>query len=118
MKKFWKRTLRLATLATVIPVSVTHDEENGKTTYQSLLASLELGPGQEVGINLGEGVLTGAIRGRMAAQKEESMFDDQALMASSPVVQASVETAQEAPASAAPQDSSPAEDETTHSALY
>lgn len=79
---------------------------------------MELGPGQEVGINLGEGVLTGAIRGRMAAQKEESMFDDQALMASSPVVQASVETAQEAPASAAPQDSSPAEDETTHSALY
>lgn len=118
MKKFWKRALRLATLATVIPVSVTHDEESGKTTYQSLLASLELGPGQEVGINLGEGVLTGAIRGKMAAQKEESMFDDQALMASSPVVQASVETAQEAPASAEPQDSSPAEDETRHSTLY
>lgn len=84
MKKFWRNALRLATLATVIPVSVTHDESTGKTTYQSLLASLEIGPGQdgitrEVGLDLGEGVLTSAVRQMVAAKKESALYADSEL---------------------------------------
>lgn len=87
MKKFWRNVLRLATLATVIPVSVTHDESTGKTTYQSLLASLEIGPGQdgitrEVGLDLGEGVLTGAVRQMVAAKKESALYADSELVPS------------------------------------
>lgn len=84
MKKFWKTALRLATLATVVPVSVTHDESTGKTTYQSLLASLEIGRSQDgvrtdVGLNLGEGVLSGAVRQIIAAKKESVLYADSEL---------------------------------------
>lgn len=84
MKKFWRRALRLATLATVIPVSITHDDITGETTYQSLLASLRVGPGKDgvttdVGVNLGDGVLSGAIRQIIAVQKESAMYADSEL---------------------------------------
>lgn len=101
MKKFWRKALRLVTLATVIPVNVTHDEHTGKTTYQSLLASLSVGPSQDgihtdVGLNIGEGVLTGAVRTLIDAQKEAAMYADYELDPISPVAPApadeSVET--------------------------
>lgn len=84
MKKFLRKALGLATLATVVPVSITHDKETGKTTYQSLLASLTVGTSEDgvhtdVGLNLGEGVLTGAIYQLLAAQKEAAMFADHEL---------------------------------------
>ena len=81
MKKFWKRALGLLTLATVVPVVVEHDEETGKTTYQSLLASLVVGPSRDgihadVGLNLGEGVLSGPVCQRLSARKEARLYAD------------------------------------------
>ncbi|MDE6108421.1 MAG: hypothetical protein K2F83_07135 [Oscillospiraceae bacterium] len=82
MKKFLRKALGLMTLATVVPVNITHDETTGKTTYQSLLASLTVGQSKDgvhtdVGLNLGEGILTGAVYQLIAAQKEAAMFADQ-----------------------------------------
>lgn len=104
MKKFWRRALRLATLATVIPVNITHDDITGETTYQSLLASLRVGPGKDgittdVGVNLGEGVLSGAVRQIIAAKKESALYADQDLVAS-PVSPAPAAADQEAQVSA------------------
>ena len=108
MKKFWKTALRLATLATVIPVSVTHDEITGKTTYQSLLASLEVGPGQDgitrnVGVSLGEGLLTGAVRQMVAAKKESVLYADQDLIPSPAPAAAAQEAQASAPDFTAPE---------------
>ena len=106
MKKLFRKALGLVTLATVVPVSITHDQETGKTTYQSLLASLTVGTNEDgvhtdVGLNLGEGVLTGAIYQLLAAQKEATMFADHELTPSpveekTPVAEEPV--AQETPA--------------------
>ncbi len=81
MKKFWKRALSLLTLATVVPVSIKHDEATGKTTYQSLLASLEVGPSRDgthtnVGLNLGEGALSGPLYQHLVVRKEAAMYAD------------------------------------------
>lgn len=79
MKKLWK-ALGLATLAAIVPVRFKKDEATGKKTYQSLLLSVDLGPGEEegteIGINLGEGVLTQAISGLVNAKKESALFTD------------------------------------------
>lgn len=96
MKKFLKKVLGLATLATVIPVTITHDEATGKTTYQSLLATLTIGTNgdgvhTDVGVNIGEGVLTGAVRSLIAAQKEAAMYADYELEPTAPVVPAAEE---------------------------
>lgn len=108
MKKFWKTALRLATLATVVPVSVTHDESTGKTTYQSLLASLEVGPNRDgitrnVGVNLGEGLLTGAVRQMVAAKKESVLYADQDLIPSPAPAAAAREAQVSAPDFTAPE---------------
>ena len=92
MKRFLRKVLALTTLATVVPVRVTHDEESGKTTYQSLLASLTLGPGSDgvttdASINMGEGVLTEAIQGMITAQQEAAMFADEDLIVVSPAAE-------------------------------
>ena len=85
MKKFLKKVLALTTLATVVPVSITHDDESGKTTYQSLLATLTVKSGQEgertdVAVEIGEGILTDAVRNMIAAQREAAMFADEELI--------------------------------------
>ena len=85
MKKFLRKVLALTTLATVVPVRITHDDETGKTTYQSLLATLTLGPGSDgvttdASINMGEGVLTEAIQGMIVARQEAAMFADEELI--------------------------------------
>ena len=101
MKKFLRRVLGLVTLATVVPVSITHDQETGKTTYQSLLASLTVKPGQDgvptdVALDMGEGVLTHAINDMIVAQQEAAMFADEELIVVSPAEEA--EATEAAPA--------------------
>lgn len=80
MKKFWK-VLGLAAIAAVVPVRVRRDEDTGKKKYQSLLLSFDVGPdeegiGTEIGINVGEGLLTNAIGGLVNAKKESKLFTD------------------------------------------
>ena len=104
MKKFLRRVLGLVTLATVVPVSINRDEETGKTTYQSLLASLTVRRGQDgtptdVALDMGEGVLTHAINDMILAQQEAAMFADEELIVVSPAVPAEEPEATEAEAS-------------------
>ena len=80
MKKIWK-VLGITALAAAVPVRVKKDETTGKKKYQSLLLSVDIGPGEDgegtdVGINLGKGVITGAISNLMAAKKEANLFAD------------------------------------------
>lgn len=79
MKKFWK-ALGFAAIAAAVPVRFKKDEGTGKKTYQSLLLSVDVGPGEEegteIGINFGEGVLTQAISGLVNAKKESRLFTD------------------------------------------
>lgn len=79
MKKFWK-ALGIAALAAAVPVRFKKDEETGKKTYQSLLLSVDVGPGEEegteIGVNVGEGVLTQAIGSLVNAKKESKLFTD------------------------------------------
>lgn len=79
MKKFWK-ALGLAALAAAVPVRFQKDE-TGKKKYQSLLISVDVDPnedgqGAEIGINLGEGLLTNAISSLVGAKKEQHLFAD------------------------------------------
>ena len=80
MKAFWK-VLGITALAAAVPVRFKKDEETGKKTYQSLLLSVDVGPGEDdihtdIGINLGEGVLTQAIGILVNAKKESKLFTD------------------------------------------
>ena len=68
--------------AAAIPLKVKKDEDTGKKTYQSLLLSLDVGPDQEtgekisIGINVGEGLLSGPLSRAVAAKKEDGLFAD------------------------------------------
>ena len=83
MKKntIWK-ALGLAALAAAIPLKVKKDEETGKRTYQSLLFSVDVGPDREtgegtaIGVNVGEGLLSGPLSKAVAAKKEDGLFAD------------------------------------------
>ena len=79
MKAFWK-ALGLTVLAAFIPVRFLKDE-SGRKKYQSLLLSVDVGPGEEegsldIGINLGEGLLTDLGRKLAGAVRESEMFTD------------------------------------------
>ena len=83
MKKIWK-VLGITALAAAVPVRIKKDEVTGKKKYQSLLLSVDVGPGEsgegtDVGINLGEGVITGAISNLVTAKKEADLFADDEL---------------------------------------
>lgn len=79
MKKILK-ALGIATLAAaVIPCKVEKDEETGVKTYQSLLSRLRVGPGEDgegtsVSLDLLDGVLPTAIRGK---REDEDYADDE-----------------------------------------
>ena len=80
MKKFWK-ALGIAALAAAVPVRFKKDEETGKKTYQSLLISVDVGPGENgegtaIGINIGDGVISRAVLGAVNAKKETVHFAD------------------------------------------
>lgn len=83
MKKFWK-ALGITALAAAVPLRFKKDDITGKKTYQSLLISVDVCPSQnntdmDIGINLGEGLLTNAISGLISAitaKKETIHFAD------------------------------------------
>ncbi len=80
MKKFWK-ALGVVTLAALVPVRYRKDEETGKQTIQSLLLSVDVDTDQEskaidIGVNLGEGLLTDLGRKLAGAVRESEMFTD------------------------------------------
>lgn len=79
MKKFWK-ALGAAALAAAVPVRFKKDDATGEKTFQSLLVSVNVGPGEEGGtsidINFGDGVLTQAIGGLVNAKKESKLFTE------------------------------------------
>ena len=79
MKKFWK-ALGVAALAAAVPVRFQKDEDTGEKTFQSLLVSVNVGPGEEGGtdinISFGDGLLTQAISGPVGAKKESKMFTE------------------------------------------
>ncbi len=80
MKKIWK-ALGIAALAAAVPVRIKKDEETGKTTYQSLLLSVDVGPnddgeGTDIGVNIGEGLINSVITNAVTAKKEADLFTD------------------------------------------
>lgn len=80
MKKFWK-ALGLAAIAAAVPVRFQKDEETGRKTYQSLLISVDVDTDEEgktadIGINLGDGLLTNAISGLVGKKRETVHFAD------------------------------------------
>ena len=80
MKKFWK-ALGIAALAVAVPVRFKKDETTGKKKFQSLLLSVDVGPGEDgegtdIGINIGEGVISSAITNLVTAKKEAELFAD------------------------------------------
>ena len=80
MKAFWK-ALGITALAALVPVRFLKDEETGRQTFQSLLLSVDVDTDQEgktvdIGVNLGEGVLTGLGRKLAGAVRESEMFTD------------------------------------------
>ena len=100
MKKFWRKVFGLATLATVVPVSITRDEDSGKTTYQSLLATLTVKTGDhtDVSVDIGEGVLTEAVRNIIIARQEADMYTDEDMIVSTVEVPAQPQTDEPTPA--------------------
>ena len=80
MKNIWK-VLGIAAIAAAIPVRFKKDEEKGKKSYQSLLFTVGVGPGEggegtDIAVNFDEGILTGAISGLLTAKKEAELFAD------------------------------------------
>ena len=104
MKKFWK-ALGIAALAVAVPVRIKKDEATGKRKFQSLLMSVDVGPGEngegtDIGINIGEGgVIGSAITSLMDAKKEAELFADdepEAAVLNADEMQVLVDEAQEA----------------------
>ena len=80
MKTLWK-ALGITALAAIVPVRFKKDEESGKTTVQSLLWKLDVGPAKdgtntEIGLDLMEGVLTAPLMNAVNAKKEAELFTD------------------------------------------
>ena len=51
MKTIWK-VLGITALAAAVPVRVKKDREKGKKTYQSLLLSVDVGPGEGTSLRI------------------------------------------------------------------
>lgn len=73
--------LGLTALAALVPVRFHKDSETGKKYFQSLLWKLDVGPdkndeGLEIGLDLTDGVVTGAVLNAVTAKKEAHLFTD------------------------------------------
>ena len=68
MKKFWK-ALGVAALAAAVPVRFKKDDATGEKTFQSLLVSVNVGPGEEGGTSI-------AIGNLVNAKKESKLFTE------------------------------------------
>ena len=82
MKAFWKVLGFAALAAGLTPYKVEKNEETGENSYQALLwritsMSSEDGKKKDIGINLGEGTLTGKIMETVEKQKEAHLFSDE-----------------------------------------
>ena len=80
MKKLWK-ALGFTALAAIVPVRLKKDGETGKTTAQSLLWKLDVGPdkdgtGTKIDLGLMDGVLTAPLMNAINAKKEAELFTD------------------------------------------
>ena len=80
MKNIWK-ALGIAALAAAVPVRIKKDEATGRKRYQSLLLSVDVGPGEEgegtgIEVSFGDGVINSAITGAVNAKREASLFTD------------------------------------------
>ena len=81
MSKFWKALGVTAALAALVPVSIKEDKETRKKTYRSLLLSLdvktdEAAEVQEIGLNIGDGLVSRAIARAVTAKREAELFTD------------------------------------------
>ena len=81
MKKFWKAFGFTAALAALVPVSIMEDKETGKKTYQSLLMSLDIKTDEDtsekqIGLNIGDGLISSAIVNAVTARREAELFTD------------------------------------------
>lgn len=81
MSKFWKALGITTVLAALVPVSIKEDKETGKKTYQSLLMSLnvktdEAAKEKQIGLNIGDGVISSAIINAVTAKREAELFTD------------------------------------------
>lgn len=81
MKKFWKAFGITAALAALVPVSIKEDKETGKKTYKSLLMSLDVKTDEEaqekqIGLNIGDGLISSAIVNAVTARREAELFTD------------------------------------------
>ena len=81
MSKFWKALGITTALAALVPVSIKEDKETGKKTYQSLLLSLDIKTDEaekqkEIGLNLGDGLISRAIVNTVTAKREAELFAD------------------------------------------
>lgn len=79
MKKFWK-ALGVAALAAAVPIRFKKDDATGEKTLQSLLISVNVGPGEEGGtsidINFGDGILNRLVKGAIRTRKESRLFTE------------------------------------------
>ncbi len=82
MKTFWK-ILGITALAAAVPVRFKKDEETGKKTYQSLLISVDVNTDQttgkvaDVGINIGDGLLSNAVMSAVKKKETVHFADDE-----------------------------------------
>ena len=111
MKNIWK-VLGIAAIAAAIPVRFKKDEESGKKSYQSLLYTVNVGPGEggegtDVVVNFDEGIVTGAISDLVTARKEAELYaddDPEAAVLDAEELQIITNEAQEAAAAVADDD--------------
>ena len=101
MSKFWKALGITTALAALVPVSIKEDKETGKKTYQSLLLSLDIKTDEaekqkEIGLNLGDGVVSRAIVNAVTAKREAELFTDDPAEAVVAEAQAIADEAQDA----------------------
>ena len=113
MRKLWKAFGITATLAALVPVSIKEDKETGKKTYRSLLMSLDVKTDEEaqekqIGLNIGDGLISSAILNAVTARREAELFtDDPAEAVVTEAIADEVPAGDEALADSSPEEEAP-----------